>query len=136
MLIRIGLYLAHRVVAATLLFLVVAHPNPVAAAQCVTVKLLDKDGVAIPTDSPVIGIMIGGRPAIEGVVPTHASLQAGASMPCPAEIVAQTRATFDEACTSETQRAKAAVDNKVDRKIIDKGCGDLAAALAEPPPPR
>ena len=136
MVFRMRSYLfAHRVAAAALVIFFV-HLNPAAAAQCVTVILLDKDGVALPTAAPVIGIMVGGRPAIEAIVPAHASLQAGASVSCTTEILKQTRDTFDEACTSEDRRAKAAIANKVDRNIINKGCTDLAAALAEPSAPR
>jgi hypothetical protein len=102
----------------------------IAAPQCVSMKYLDSDGVVIALPKPIIGIMVGGRPAPEGNVPNGATPQIGAPVPCPPEIVKNTQELFDKSCVSEDRRVKAARENKADRKIIDKGCADMAEALA------
>ena len=99
------------------------------AAQCVTVKLLDKDGVVVPTPEPIIGIMVGGRPAIEAVIPVGVVVQAGAPAPCTDALVKSVRDTFEESCPTEEKRKRAAAANSVDLTIIAKGCRDAVDAL-------
>jgi hypothetical protein len=108
----------------------VAASPAAAVPQCVTMKFVDSSGVVIPTPKPIYGIMLGGRPAPEGDAPAGATPQAGAPVPCPPEIIQHTQELFEQSCVSEDRRVKAARENKVDRKIIDKGCADIIAAMA------
>ena len=99
------------------------------AAQCVTVKLVDKNGVVVPTPEPIVGIMVGGRPAIEATIPVNVSVQPGAPAPCPDTLVKAIRDTFEQSCPTEDKRKRAAEANRVDRANIDKGCRDALDAL-------
>ena len=99
------------------------------AAQCVTVKLLDKNGVVVTTPEPIVGIMVGGRPAIEATIPTDVVVQPGAPAACPAALVKSVRDTFEESCPTEEKRKRAAAVNGVDVTIIAKGCRDAVDAL-------
>ena len=103
--------------------------NVASAAQCVTVKLLDKNGVVVATPEPIVRIMVGGRPAIEATIPVGVVIQPGAPAPCPAALVKSVRDTFEESCPTEEKRKRAATANGVDMTIIAKGCLDAVEAL-------
>ncbi len=103
--------------------------NAASAAQCVTVKLIDKAGVVVPTPAPIIGIMVGGKPAIEASLPTEVFVQPATPAPCPAALVKSMQDLFEESCPTEEKRKRAAAVNKVDTAIIEKGCRDTLEAL-------
>ena len=109
----------------------VAQPAQ-AAPRCVIMKFLDKDRVVIPTDKPIIAIIIGDKPVMEDdVPPTTLSEEWGAETTCPASLLAQVRAVFEDNCISEQRRAAAATEHKAPRAVIDKGCTDIVASLGE-----
>jgi hypothetical protein len=114
---------------AAMLMVLAGGINPASAAQCFTVKFIDKNGVVVPTPQPVVGIMVGGRPAVDGVVPTNVSIQPGAPAPCPEALIKSVRDTFEESCPTIEKRKRAAQVNNVDSTIIDKGCRDSLDAL-------
>jgi hypothetical protein len=111
--------------------LVAALMPAVAQAEphCVVMKFFDAQGIAIPTPQPVIGIMVGGTPQIEGSIPLAASRQPGAEIPCPDALVDTVQKVFDDSCLSEQRRNQAAANNRAPRSLIDKRCGDMAATL-------
>lgn len=118
---RLGLYAA-----AAALF---AHPA--LAAQCHELRFLDAKGVLIPVQPPLVGIMIGNGPLFEGSPPSHERLETGRILPCPDVLLASVRKAFDDFCTSDDRRKKAATDNRVDMSVINTRCGDMTAALAQ-----
>lgn len=103
--------------------------NVASAAQCVTIKLTDKAGVVVTTPDPIVGIMVGGRPAINATIPVDVTVQPGPPAPCPDALVKSVRDTFEESCPTEDKRKRAAITNGVDRSIIEKGCRDAIDAL-------
>jgi len=110
---------------------IVGAPRPVGSAQCVYVSLLDANGVIVPTDMPVVGIILGGVHAIQGDFPPHVSTAAGTLVPCPQIIVDKVTNLFSETCTTIDRRTAAAQMHGVDMEVITKGCTDMAAALNE-----
>jgi hypothetical protein len=78
---------------------------------------------------PLIGIMVGDRPLFEGNPPNHEAIEGGRNLPCPEPLLASVRKAFDDFCTSDERRKKAAADNKVDISVINTRCADLTAAL-------
>lgn len=110
------------------LFSISATP-PAESAQCVNVSLLDANGVIVPTDEPIVGMMLGGVPAIQGNFPPHASTTAGTVVPCPQVIVDQVTALFSEICTTADRRAAAAKMYGANMEVITKGCTDMSDAL-------
>jgi hypothetical protein len=110
---------------------IVGAPRPVESAQCVYVSLLDANGDIVPTDIPVVGMILGGVHAIQGDFPPHVSTAAGTRVPCPQIIVDHVTNLFSEACTTIDRRAAAAQMYGVGMEVITKGCKDMAAALNE-----
>ena len=110
------------------------------AAQCVFVKFVDGKGVAVSSPVPVIGMMVGDRLVHDGDVPVGTEAVGGAEASCPDGLVQGVRETFEASCVSEQRRNQAAAEHKVDRKVIDKSCGDLIKALGTslvaPVPPK
>ena len=103
--------------------------GPAVAAQCVLMSLFDQNGGVVPTEKPVVGLVVGDNPIIEGALPVHYSRKPIGSAPCPAALVENTRTLFNESCTSEDRRKRAAGDNKAELSVINKGCADMAKAL-------
>ncbi len=101
------------------------------SAQCVNVSLLDANGVIVPTDEPVVGMMVGGVPAIEGNFPPHVGRSAGSEAPCPQPLVDQVTELFTQTCTTSERRDTAAQQFGVDASVIAKGCLDMNEALNE-----
>jgi hypothetical protein len=95
----------------------------------VTVTFLDAKGNVIPVNRPVIGIMLGGKLAIEDTVPAHASQVPGAETACPPALVETVRKLFESSCLSDSQRRQTAVDNAVDLEIINDGCSTMGKVL-------
>jgi hypothetical protein len=123
-----------RVTALTSLFIVIgmavsAISTPALAAQCVNVIYKDKNGAVVPTDAPVIGLMLGGkpvmglgyRPGVEEVV--------GDEAPCPKALVDKVQELFDASCSNEERRKVTAAASKVDIAHVNQRCGDMAEAL-------
>jgi len=102
-----------------------------AAPQCVEMRFLDAKGVIIPVTPPLIGIMIGEAPLFEGLPPAFASATAGRLLPCPEALVASAQKVFDDSCTSDERRQKAAAANKADISVVNKRCADLTMTLAK-----
>jgi hypothetical protein len=100
-----------------------------AAPQCFELRFLDAKKVVVPVNPPIIGIMVGDRPLFEGNPPDHEFMEDGRHLPCPEPLLASVRKAFDDFCTSDERRKKAATDNKVDMSVINSRCGDLTAAL-------
>ena len=111
------------------LMLGTAEIQPAQSAQCVNVSFLDADGILVPTEAPIVGIMLGGVPAVEGEVPEHASRTAGTVVPCPQELLDQVSGLFDETCLTADRRANAARLHGSGLDVIKKGCNDMSAAL-------
>src|SRR5689334_10555108 len=88
-----------------------AHAEP----HCVMMKFFDAQGVAIPTPEPVIAIMVGGAPQIEGSIPIAASRQPGAEVQCPASLVETVQKIFEDSCLTEQRRNLAAANNRAPR---------------------
>jgi hypothetical protein len=118
-------------VAVTLCGIVMVARPAMAAPQCVAMKFYDKDGVLVFTPEPIIAIMIGGKPAMEGQVPDVPKMEPGAEVACPTALLAEVRATFEANCVSEDRRNNAMKEHNVDRKIVDKGCSDIIESLDE-----
>lgn len=114
---------------ALLLLLGTIHTHPAESAQCVNVNLHDSNGTIVPTKEPVIGIMLGGVPTIEGEFPEHATTSAGTEVPCPQELTDLITNLFTETCTTSERRTAAAQVHGVGPEIIQKGCTDLSNAL-------
>ncbi len=112
-------------------FLTFAATPALAAPQCMEMRFLDENGVIIPVNPPLIGIMIGDAPLFEGFPPRYAQLETGRILPCPAALVESTQKTFDDFCTSDDRRAQAAAQNNVDMSFINKRCGDLMVTLTK-----
>lgn len=111
---------------------VFARTPSVQAAQCVTVAFFDQDGGVIETPKPVIALLVGGQPALTGVVPDYFTNRAGNSVPCPDQLVQEMRELFNRSCLSEERRNRAAKDNKVDVANINKGCANMMESLRDP----
>jgi hypothetical protein len=102
-----------------------AHAEP----HCVIMKFFDAQGVAIPTPEPVIAIMVGGTPQIEGSIPIAKSREPGAEVPCPESLIGVVQKIFEDSCLTEQRRNRAAASNNAPRSLIDKRCGDMAVTL-------
>ena len=102
-----------------------------AAPQCVEMRFLDAKGVVVPVTPPLIGIMIGDTPLFEGLPPVAASATSGRILPCPDALVASTQKVFNESCTSDERRQKAAAANRADMATINRRCADLTKTLAK-----
>ena len=102
-----------------------AHAEP----HCVLMKFFDRQGVAIPMPGPVIGIMVGGKPAMNADGPTGSVAQPGAEIACPETLVAEVEKLFQDSCVTEQRRNQAAIDRRQKRSVIDKGCLDMAQTL-------
>jgi len=107
----------------------IGAPQPAESAQCVNVSLLDPNGVIVTTDAPIVGMMLGGIPVIQGEFPPHAGTTAGTVVPCPQIIVDQVTSLFSETCTTAGRRTSAAQMHGVNIEVIAKGCTDMSAAL-------
>lgn len=101
-----------------------------AAPQCVEMRFLDAKGIIVPVTPPLIGIMIGDTPLFEGLPPASASATSGRILPCPEALVASAQKVFDESCTSDERRQKAATANNAEMALINKRCADLTKTLA------
>lgn len=102
-----------------------------AAPQCFELRFLDANKVVVPVTPPIVGIMVGDRPLFEGNPPNHEYMEDGRHLPCPEALLASVRKAFDDFCTSDDRRKKAAASNKVDMSVINTRCGDLTAVLAK-----
>ncbi len=111
--------------------LTLAAAPALAAPQCLEMRFLDANGVIIPVNPPLIGIMIGDAPLFEGSPPPHAGLDTGRIVPCPVELLMSARRAFDDFCTSDDRRQQAAKQNNADMSLVNKRCGDLSATLAK-----
>jgi hypothetical protein len=106
------------------------HSAPAwAEPRCTVLQFLDAKGVVIATPAPIVGLLVGDKPVYEGSVPVAASIKPGAEVTCPEPLLAGVRSTFDAACVSEARRNQAAMEHRVERKVIDKGCGDIMKSL-------
>lgn len=106
--------------------------DPVLAApQCVEMRLTDAQGVLVPVNPPLVGLMIGDTPLFEGSPPPYANAEAGRFVPCPEALLASAREAFDDLCTSEERRKKSAAANGVELSVVNKRCGDLNATLSQ-----
>ena len=110
--------------------LTLAASPALAAPQCVEMRFLDGNGVLIPVNPPLVGIMVGDAPLYEGVPPQFAKAEPGRILPCPAELVAAARKAFEDFCTSDERRSRAAAQNNVDMSVINTRCGDLSQTLS------
>lgn len=113
------------------LIMSVGHTQLAEGAQCVNVSLLDSDGVIVPTEEPVIGMMVGQSLTVEGTFPLHATRIAGTQVPCPQILVDQVTNLFSETCTTQDRRNAAVQTHGVNLEAILKGCADMSAALNE-----
>lgn len=111
--------------------LALAASPALAAPQCMELRFLDANGVVVPVNPPMIGIMIGDAPLFEGSPPPHAGIDAGRIVSCPVELIASTQRAFDDFCTSDDRRKQAAKQNNADISLINKRCGDLSQTLAK-----
>ncbi len=102
-----------------------------AAPQCFELRFLDANKVVVPVNPPLVGIMIGDRPLFEGNPPNHEFMEDGSRVPCPEALLASVRKAFDDFCTTDDRRKKAAAANKVDMSVINTRCSDLTATLTK-----
>ncbi len=114
------------------LVLAVGAPAPASAAGCVAMNLFDQHGAVVPTPTPVIGMLLGGVPVLDGVVPPHFSRKPGAPAPCPEILVEKVRGLFNASCPSEERRKQAAAKNNSTISDINTGCANMAEALSAP----
>jgi len=106
------------------------YASPVLAApQCMEMRFLDARGVVLPVNPPLIGIMVGDAPLFEGSPPQYSKLEAGRLLPCPEQLVASVRKTFEDSCTSDEKRKATAITNKADISLVNKRCADLSNTL-------
>ncbi len=111
-----------------------ALASPAEAAQCVTMIFFDQDGAVISTPQPVIAVMIGGQPSLNGAGPPHFSKKVGGPAPCPEKALEKVRELFNDSCPSEERRKQAAKEHKVDIAVINKGCANMMETLRPPAP--
>ncbi len=104
-------------------------PASAAEPRCNVMQFFDAKGALMATSLPVIGIMVGDRAVYDPPMPGAASVRAGAEASCPPSLIGGVRSTFETKCMSDQRRKQAAVDHKVDSKVIDKGCADMMTAL-------
>lgn len=126
---RLGLYAAS--FAAVSFAAALGAAPALAAPQCVEMRFLDSKGVVVPVTPPLIGIMIGDTPLFEGLPPVAASVTSGRILQCPEALIASTQKVFEESCTSDERRQKAAAANSADISLINKRCADLTLTLAK-----
>ena len=126
---RLGLYAAS--FAAVSFAAALSAAPAFAAPQCVEMRFLDAKGVVVPVTPPLIGIMIGDTPLFEGLPPAAASVTSGRLLPCPDALVASTQKVFEDSCTSDERRQKAAASNSANIAVINKRCADLTLTLAK-----
>ena len=115
---------------------VLALTSPAQAAKCVQVTFFDQNGAVIQTNPPLtIGLLLGGQPVLNGAGPmVYNSKKVGAPAPCPGKLVDSVRDLFNRSCPSEQRRNAAAKESRVDIATINKGCANMAEALADPKP--
>lgn len=101
----------------------------VSGGRCVEMRFFDEKGVIIPVDPPLVGVMVGDGPLFEGKPPAFAKAEGGRFVPCPEELLASVRKSFDDLCSSEERRKQSAADAGVELALVNKRCGDLSAAL-------
>ena len=111
---------------------VLALGAPAEAAQCVKMDFFDQYGAVILTPQPVVGLLVGGEPVLGGAGPAYFTKKPAGPAPCPAVLLKVVQELFNTSCPTEDRRAQAAKDNKVDVAVINKSCGNMAAALHEP----
>ncbi len=102
---------------------------PAHAATCVHVTFLDAEGVVIPTESPVTGIMLGGQPMMEGQIPVYASIRAEDEVTCPQALLDQIATLFDQSCSTANRRQSTATQHNSSIDVVNNGCSDLSEAL-------
>lgn len=103
--------------------------TPAYAARCFTLTLKDEKGAVIPTAAPVIGLMLGKNPIIEGPVPAHVKKELAAPADCPASLVNGIRDLYNTSCLSDEARQKAAAENNTFVDNVKSGCADMSDAL-------
>lgn len=114
-----------------MLSLISIQARPAESAQCLNVTLHDSKGNVVPTEGPVIGIMLGGAPVIEGIFPEYASITARTEVPCPQELMDIATNVFAEMCSTTQRRSAEALSRRVSLEAIQKGCEALSTALKE-----
>lgn len=102
---------------------------PASAAQCVKIIYKDKNGAVVPFDTPVIGLMLGGKPVMGLGYQAGMTETIGETTPCPKELVDKVRQLFDASCASEQSRKMTASASNVDIARVNQRCGDMAEAL-------
>ena len=102
---------------------------PAYAARCYTLTLKDEKGAVIPTPAPVVGLMLGKDPIIDGPVPAHAKKELAAPADCPASLVNGIRDLYNTSCVSDVARQKAAAENNSSVDNVKNRCADMSDAL-------
>lgn len=110
----------------------VIAPARVEAASCVTMILFDQYGAVVQTPAPVVALMLGGAPVLDGALPTHFFRKPGLAAPCPENLVEKIQDLFNSSCPSEDRRKAAALKNNSKPEDINKGCANMAEALSAP----
>lgn len=102
---------------------------PAYAARCFTLTLKDEKGAVIPTAAPVVGLMLGKDPIIDGPVPAHVKKELAAPADCPASLVNGIRDLYNTSCVSDEARQKAAAENNASVDNVKNRCADMSDAL-------
>jgi hypothetical protein len=103
---------------------------------CVNVTLLDAQDLPVKSAKPIIGIMVGGVPAMEGQdIPAHVTARPGTRVPCPPQLIANLQELFNQSCVSEERRKRAALDNKTTVETVVDGCANMRETLTGVPAP-
>jgi hypothetical protein len=102
---------------------------------CVAVQLLDHDNLPLRTETPVVGLLVGGRPILPETLPRYSGLTVGAPAPCPPALVASVRAAYDDGCLTVERRRQTARANAADEEAIDAKCKGIGQALGLVPSP-
>lgn len=103
--------------------------TPAHAARCYKLILKDESGAVIPTAAPVVGLMLGKNPIIDGPVPAHAKREPAAPVACPASLVDGIHNLYNTSCVTEAAREKAAAENNTSVDVVKSGCADMSDAL-------
>jgi hypothetical protein len=118
-----------RLLLTTLILATAFASTPALALHCYQLALKDDKGAVVPVSPPAIGLMIGANPVIEGAYPPHVAREPVAPAKCPDSLVESIRATFNASCLGDELRKKTADANKVPVEMVNKGCGEMDAAL-------
>ncbi|MBL8644213.1 MAG: hypothetical protein JNK21_09785 [Rhodospirillaceae bacterium] len=101
-----------------------------AETLCSTMIIRDENGTAIPSDQPIVGMLVDGiGPLVNQVVPPMASVHPDKPAECPADLVKAIQDLFDANCLTDKGRETAAKENEQRADVVNQRCQSLYRAL-------